>query len=142
YTAWLHNSGRVPNARPCNEHEWERAARGADGRAYPHGERLEPDEANYDLTYGRVPAAFGPDEVDSHPASDSPFGVHDLSGNVWEWTSSMTNPKAPVARGGGFFQPDFVAHPENRAQDVADRRDAYYGIRVCATLSVPKTDER
>lgn len=134
YTAWLHDSGRVPNARPCNEHEWERAARGADGRAFPHGDQLEPGEANHDLTYGRVAKAFGPDEVGSYPASDSPFGVHDLSGNVWEWTASHDDPSIPVARGGGFFQASFVARPENRSPDISDRRDAFYGVRVCASV--------
>jgi serine/threonine protein kinase/formylglycine-generating enzyme required for sulfatase activity len=142
YTRWLGATGRVPNARPCAEHEWERAARGADGRAYPHGERLEPDDANFDLTYGRNPTAFGPDEVGSHPASDSPFGVHDLAGNVWEWTASTANPQLPVARGGSFFQLGAVARPENRSQDIADRRDAFYGVRVCASVGARAGDER
>jgi eukaryotic-like serine/threonine-protein kinase len=134
YMAWLQTSGRVPGARPCTEHEWERAARGADGRAFPHGERLAPDDANHDLTYGRVTTAFGPDEVGSHPASDSVFGVRDLAGNVWEWTASLEVPGAPTARGGGFFQASGIARPENRAPDVANRRDAFYGIRVCAPV--------
>lgn len=133
YLAWLRETGRVPNARPCTEHEWERAARGADGRAYPHGERLEPDDANFDRTYGRIVDAFGPDEVGSHPASDSPFGVHDLAGNVWEWTASLEDSAAPEARGGGFFQFDAASRSEDRTPDIATRSDAHYGIRVCAT---------
>jgi serine/threonine protein kinase/formylglycine-generating enzyme required for sulfatase activity len=133
YMAWLRDVKRVPYARPCNEYEWEHAARGADGRAFPHGDRLEPSEANYDLTYHRIMTAFGPDEVGSHPASDSPYGVHDLAGNVWEWTASIQDPNTPAARGGGFFQFSAMARPENRSQDVANRRDAFYGIRVCAT---------
>jgi eukaryotic-like serine/threonine-protein kinase len=138
YMAWLRETGRVPTARPCSEYEWEHAARGADGRAFPHGERLEPNEANYDLTYNRVMTAFGPDEVGSHPASDSPYGVHDLVGNVWEWTASIDVPNTPAARGGGFFQFSAMARPENRSQDVANRRDAFYGIRVCATPRNPR----
>jgi eukaryotic-like serine/threonine-protein kinase len=137
YTAWLHATGRVPNARPCTEHEWERAARGADGRAFPRSERLEPDDANHDATYGRVATAFGPDEVGSHPASDSPFGVHDLTGNVWEWTVSAEDSRTPVVRGGSFFQSAAVARPEDRSPDLPARRDAFYGVRVCATVAMP-----
>jgi formylglycine-generating enzyme required for sulfatase activity len=137
YTDWLHRTGRVRGARACTEHEWERAARGADGRAYPHGEEIKPNEANYDLTYGRAFTAFGPDEVGSHRASDSPFGVQDLAGNVWEWTAFMDDPRIPVARGGSFFQSDTITRPENRAQDLPTRRDAFYGFRVCATYPAP-----
>ena len=82
YVAWLSATGSMPGARLCTEHEWERAARGADGRDYPHGDHLDPDDANLDLTYGKEPLAFGPDEVGSHPASRSPFGVDDLCGNA------------------------------------------------------------
>src|SRR6185369_8675040 len=74
YAGWLDSSGRLPGARPCRQREWERAARGADDRRYPHGNVLAGDDANIDETYGREPSAFGPDEVGSHPGSDSPFG--------------------------------------------------------------------
>ena len=50
---WLDRTGRVPGARVCEEREWERAARGADDRMYPHGDNLEPDDANFDETYGK-----------------------------------------------------------------------------------------
>ncbi|HWN70160.1 MAG TPA: SUMF1/EgtB/PvdO family nonheme iron enzyme, partial [Haliangium sp.] len=53
YLSWLDRTGRVPRARLCREDEWERAARGADGRRYPHGDRLAPDDANFDATYGK-----------------------------------------------------------------------------------------
>ncbi len=81
YSAWLAKS-RIPGARLCTEHEWERAARGNDARLYPSGDRLSPDDANFRRTYGGDPLAFGPDEVHAHPSSDSPFGVADLAGNV------------------------------------------------------------
>src|SRR5207253_1092585 len=96
-------SGRLPGARLCDEHEWERAARGADGRRFPHGDRLAPDDANYDETYGRHPLAYGPDEVGSHPASESPFGVRDMAGNVYEWVRSVRAPAEAVYRGGAWY---------------------------------------
>src|SRR5207249_1196933 len=82
YAAWLDRTGRVPGARLCDDYEWERAARGADARTFPSGNALAPDDANIDVTYGRDPLAFGPDEVGSHPASRSPVGADDMAGNV------------------------------------------------------------
>jgi formylglycine-generating enzyme required for sulfatase activity len=133
YLAWLDRTGRVPGARVCTEREWERAARGADGRRYPSGEWLAPDDANHDVTYGREPGGFGPDEVGSHPRSRSPFGVDDLAGNVWEWTRSDVDPEQPSAQGGSWYQSDLTAHAANR--DVVERtqREALLGLRVCAT---------
>jgi len=77
YAAWLSSTGRVAGARLCTDHEWERVARGADGRLYAHGDRIEPDDANIDVTHKRIPLAIGPDEVGTHPRSNSPFGVSD-----------------------------------------------------------------
>ena len=133
YASWLDRTGRVAGARPCTEHEWERAARGADGRQFPSGGRLEADDANLDMAYGHVLVALGPDEVGSHPLSNSPFGVRDLAGNAWEWTLSVQGPLA-AARGGSFYQKPYLARSENRQEGPRDRRDAFYGVRLCASL--------
>ena len=133
YVAWLDRTGQVPGARICTEHEWERAARGADGRRYPAGDWLSPDDANHDVTYGREPGGFGPDEVGSHPRSRSPFGVDDLAGNVWEWTRSSVDPSKPSAQGGSWYQSDLTAHTANRDRVEPTQREALIGLRVCAT---------
>jgi len=132
YAAWLRRSGRVPGARLCTEVEWERAARGADGREYPHGDTLHPDDANHDQTYRKIPAAMGPDEVGSHPASASPFGVHDLAGNVWEWTRSSLGDGKFTARGGSWYYEDNASRATNREVPEPSFRDVSVGVRVCA----------
>ncbi|QSQ20492.1 SUMF1/EgtB/PvdO family nonheme iron enzyme [Pyxidicoccus parkwayensis] len=132
YVAWLDKTGRLPGARLCDDREWERAARGADGRTFPHGDRLEPDDANFDATYGRKSLAFGPDEVGSHPASDSPFGASDFAGNVWEWMRSVTSPDMPTYGGGGFYQDMFTARSLNHGDGEPRLRNPFIGLRVCA----------
>jgi formylglycine-generating enzyme required for sulfatase activity len=134
YVRWLDRSGRVPLARLCSEHEWERAARGADEREYPHGNRLHPSDAAYDETYGKEPLAFGPDEVGSHPASQSPFGVDDLAGNVWEWTRASIGNATFAGRGGSFYDAAVTNRSSNRNVPEPTYRGLPYGLRVCASV--------
>jgi eukaryotic-like serine/threonine-protein kinase len=138
YLRWLDRSGRVPGARLCTGHEWERAARGADDRAYPHGGALAADEANFDDTYGKRPEALGPDEVGSYPASRSPFGLDDLAGNVWEWVRSSVGPPGHVARGGSFHFGANSSRSTGREITDPSFKDISVGLRVCADPPAPK----
>ena len=69
---------RLPTAT-----EWEKAARGVGGRVYPWGDVFDPDKANtpYSKRGDTTP-------VGTFPSGRSPYGVYDMSGNVWEWTAS------------------------------------------------------
>ncbi|QRN97313.1 protein kinase [Archangium violaceum] len=136
YFFWLDRSGRLPGARLCGEHEWERAARGADGREYPHGDRLLPEDANIDTTYDRQPKAFGPDMVGSYPVSTSPFGLVDMAGNAYELTRPVTPELGRIAlRGGAWYYDGLVALVANRSAGEPTQRDATIGVRVCASVS-------
>jgi formylglycine-generating enzyme required for sulfatase activity len=134
YAAWLRRTGRVPGARLCSEAEWERAARGADDRLFPHGDELAADDANFQTSYGRVDSAFGPDEVGSHPASRSPFGVEDMAGNVFEVTVSSQQASQFVIRGGAYYFNSVTSRSTNREVVPPTFRDVTTGIRICASF--------
>ena len=133
YARWLDRTGRLEGARPCDEREWERAARGADGRLFPHGDRLMPDDADLAESYGRRPVAFGPDEVGAHPASDSPFGVADMAGNAWEWVASASGNEEVAIRGGSWYHNPLAARSNNREPCEPSLRAIVIGLRMCAS---------
>jgi formylglycine-generating enzyme required for sulfatase activity len=95
---------------------------------------MNPDDANFDATYAKDPTAMGLDEVGEHPASDSPFGIADLSGNVWEWTTSSVEPTGHAARGGSYYFDINSARTSNRETPEPSFRDTSVGFRVCADI--------
>ncbi|MCY1015044.1 bifunctional serine/threonine-protein kinase/formylglycine-generating enzyme family protein [Pyxidicoccus sp. MSG2] len=136
YFYWLDRTKRLPGARLCGQHEWEYAARGADGRRYPHGDQLQPDDANVDETYDRQPTAFGPDMVGAHPDSVSPFGLEDMAGNAYELTRAATPGFGRVVlRGGAWYYDAFLAASADLSPGDPTARDARIGVRVCASFS-------
>ncbi len=145
YCRWLsETTGR--DYRLPSEAEWEKAARGSDGRIYPWGNQ-PPDErrCNFDNNVDDTTP------VGSYPAGVSPYGCFDMAGNVWEWTNSLyrgypyrfddgreesehKGNESRVLRGGAFYGNRKEARCASRWYDPWFRH-YYRGFRLATGLS-------
>lgn len=108
-----------------SEAEWEKAARGTEGRVYPWGNAWDRNRANV--------GGSGTVAVGSYPAEASPYGVLDMAGNVREWTADWydSDHKYRVLRGGSWVDEPWFARATNRGWVDPGYRFDFVGFR-CA----------
>jgi len=150
YAAWWAAQTGLPWRLP-GELEWEKAARGVDGRAFPWGDFLDPNWCRMrDSTPDRpLPAA-----VDAYPADVSPYGVRGMGGNAFEWCHDAFLPGGPpiidglaprpdpgardapkVVRGGSWSSAAGRCRVAFRSQGVPETRSALASFRLARPLS-------
>ena len=150
YCRWLADLTGDPVRLP-SEAEWEKGARGTDGRTYPWGDRWDTTRCNT-VESGRGDTT----SVRDHPTGASPYGVLDVAGNVWEWTRTLLgtdreHPDYPypydrsdgredesaggdvfrVLRGGAYGYPAHWSRCASRDWGRPLGASEYLGFRVC-----------
>ena len=148
YCSWL-SEETGQEIRLPTEAEWEKAARGTDGREDPWGDEFDKSKCNFPEEWGIGDTT----PVGKYsPEGDSPYGVADMAGNVWEWCSSlkMDYPYNPddgredleaegrrVLRGGSFSSIGPV-HCAYREPGNPDSGLNYFGFRVVVSPGSPE----
>jgi serine/threonine-protein kinase len=129
YARWRAERDALPWRLPTAL-EWEKAARGVDGRAFPWGDVHHAGWTNLRERHAAAPVLLG---VAASPVDESPYGVRGLSGNVREWTSDEVEGPAGrqgIVKGGGYLESSAAGRCAGRTRLGLDHRDTMTGFRL------------
>ena len=150
YAAWRAERDALPWRLPA-ELEWEKAARGVDGRCLPWGNHFEPTWANVLDSHAGEPYLCG---IAEHPLDESPYGLRGLGGNVRDWCGNVSGrvevgldgervltsnapldaPGYRASRGGAWNSSPPMCRSATRFGDLPDRRFGNLGFRLARSL--------
>ncbi|MFK8851142.1 SUMF1/EgtB/PvdO family nonheme iron enzyme [Streptomyces sp. Ac-502] len=114
--------------------QWEKAARGTAGSPWPWGGQKTPAKANV-----RESGIESTTPVSCYHSGVSPFGVYDLVGNTWEWTSTQTTSGRYELKGGAFTTPLFRGEPSSYNDASLTMDDDDTGFRCVALDGMPES---
>lgn len=158
YSLWLGKKTGIPFRLP-GELEWEKAARGVDGRCFPWGDH---EDSAFMCIQDSGQSVDGPPASGSFAVDCSPYGVVGLAGGVQDWCADVFSPSGPprrgsaavtpgvpvaaelasqaavrrAVRGGAWNQPARIARAAARLAVSADRRSDHLSFRVARSLDV------
>lgn len=154
YADWLRETTGQPWRLPT-ELEWEKAARGVDGRFFPWGDHF--DASWCCMRDSHIPGRLTPSVIDSYPVDESPYGVRGMAGNSRDWCIDKYTPEghirnnqalpAPTVaeedpdiyrtfRGGSWLGQASGVRLASRHNALAINRASHLGIRPCRSLPV------
>jgi formylglycine-generating enzyme required for sulfatase activity/tRNA A-37 threonylcarbamoyl transferase component Bud32 len=142
FAAWHAEQTGLPWRLP-DEREWEKAARGVDGRCWPWGDRFDPTFCCVLESHVGRPL---PSVVDGYPVDESPYGVRGMAGNVADWCANLwqrdeigavAGEGMRACRGGWWVGSPDNARVAMRNRDVPEFRDAILGFRLVRSIARP-----
>ena len=133
FTNWLTATDKAGyKYRLPDQNEWEAAAAGFEGREYPWGKGWDKNKCDISETgiMRTSPVGFFKD-------GNTPEGISDMAGNVWEWTDSWYDEEKTlkVLRGGSWYSFHEYARCAGRGRDLPDGGDYGFGFRCARTIS-------